>query len=148
MKTFISILAITVGLLTGAPVSATTPENTLALCLVDNLDGKERRNLAKWISFAISAHPEIKPYSSATPEDIRETDEYIGALVTRLLTSDCPTELKDAARYDPMAINNAFELVGRVAMQELMNNQDVVNGLTNYSNYTDNQKIMEILSEE
>ncbi|MGI9568765.1 MAG: hypothetical protein ACR2PH_03275, partial [Desulfobulbia bacterium] len=63
-------------------------------------------------------------------------------------TNDCPTELKKAARSDPTAINNAFELVGRVAMQELMNNQDVVNGLTNYSRYTDTQKIREILSEE
>jgi hypothetical protein len=85
----------------------------------------------------MAAHPEIKPYSSASQQDIQETDKYIGELVTRLLTVDCSNELKNAARSDPLAVNNAFEFLGRVAMQELMNNQDVVGALTNYTRYTD-----------
>ena len=67
-------------------------------------------------------------------------------MITRLLTVDCPTELTAANKSDPMAINKAFELVGRVAMQELMSNQDTMQALTNYAKYTDQEKINVLLS--
>lgn len=130
------------------PVMADQPTRNLGSCMVDALNGKERKQLAKWIFFAIAAHPEIKSYSSATSKDVNVSDKTVGALITRLLTSDCPAELKVAYKADPAAVQKAFELVGQVAMQELLANQNVTSAITNYAQYTDLDKINSLLSEK
>jgi len=63
------------------------------------------------------------------------------------MTENCPDELQAANRADPQAIERSFELVGQVAMQELMGNQDVMTAITNYAKYADQEKINKILFE-
>lgn len=147
MKNVLSVLALSMALI-ATPVLADSPTDQLANCLVDNLSGKERKSLAKWIFFSMAAHPEIKSYSNASQKDLKQSDEYVGKLVTRLLTQDCSNKLKKANSSDPMAVQKAFELVGQVAMQELMADQAVMKTLTNYANYADKEKINKILSEK
>lgn len=115
--------------------------------MVDTLNGKERKSLAKWIFLAMASHPEINQYSTATVKEIDNSDQYVGKLITRILTVDCPAELASSHKSDPLAINKAFELVGRVAMQELMSNRVTMQALTNYAKYTDQEKINAILSQ-
>jgi hypothetical protein len=148
MKTFVKVLALFMGLIVVTPAMAQSPTNVFASCMVDTLSGKERKSLAKWIFFSIAAHPEIKSYSKASGQDIKESDQYVGKLITRLLTVSCPEELKKANKSDPLAVQKAFELVGQVAMQELMTNQDVMKTLSNYAQYADTEKIKKILSEK
>lgn len=154
MNQLLKVGALSIGLLSAIfavagtgliPPAASTPTDQLGICLVDALNGKERKNLAKWIFFSIGAHPVITPFLKATPADIQKSDEYIGKLVTKILTVDCPKELSIANQYDPLAVTKAFELVGKVAMQELMNNQSTVKAITNYSKYADQEKISELL---
>lgn len=121
---------------------------TLGQCLVDSLNGKERKELAKWIYFAIAAHPEMNSFSNITNKDRDNIDKYIGKLVTRLLAEDCSLELKAAQNSDPMAIQKAFELVGQVAMQELMANEGVMTRITSYVKYLDEDKISSALTNE
>jgi len=146
MKKIIKIITITLGLVIAAPAQASSPTNALSSCLVDTLNGKERKSLAKWIFFSIAAHPEINTYSSASIKDINKSDQYVGKLITRILTIDCPKELKTANNADPLAIQKAFEVVGQVAMQELMANENVMKTITNYAKYTDQDKINRVLS--
>ena len=146
MKNLVKVTILSIGLLSGTSVIASTPTEQLGTCLIDTLNGKERKNLAKWIYFAIGSHPEIKSFMNATTDDIQKSDEYVGKLITKILTVDCPEELSAANKSDPMAIQKAFELVGQVAMQELMANQDTMKALTNYVTYTDQEKINSILS--
>jgi len=148
MRLYLWILVLSLVVGAGAPAMAATPTDTLSTCLVDTLNGKERKILAKWIFFAIAAHPEISSFSSATTPDTDATDKFVGALVTRLLTTDCPEEFKAANESDPMALAKAFEMVGRVAMQELMANDAVKKALTNYSKYADMEKINEVLARD
>ena len=147
MKINIKIMLLTVSLIVSSGIQANSATGVFASCMVDNLNGKERKNLAKWIFFSIAAHPEIKMYSSATQTDLSESDKYIGSLITRLLTENCPNELKAANKVDPQAIEKGFELVGQVAMQELMNNQEVMTTLTKYVEFTDQNKINKVLTE-
>ncbi|HFD33014.1 MAG TPA: hypothetical protein ENJ28_09975 [Gammaproteobacteria bacterium] len=144
MKFSIKIFTLLFALISITPVFAADPTSVFANCLVDNLNGKERKNLAKWIYLAMAAHPEIKSLSSATPKDIEKSDEYIGKLITKLLTVDCPNELNTASKTNRSALQNGFGLVGKVAMQELMSNQNVNKALTNYIKYTDLEKIKTI----
>ena len=146
MNNFFKVMVVVLSLTFIASAFANTPSDKLGTCMIDALNGKERKSLAKWIFLAISAHPEISIYSKATAENIDDSDKFVGALITRLLTVDCPAELTVANKSDPMAINKAFELVGRVAMQELMSNQDTMQALTNYAKYTDQEKINVLLS--
>lgn len=148
MKNILSVLALFTALIVGAPVLAASPSSVLGTCLVDHLNGKERKDLAKWIFFSIAAHPEIKPYSNASAKDIEESDRYVGRLLTRLLAEDCPKELRNAGSADPQAVAQAFKLVGQVAMQEIMTNPAVKKSLTNYVRYADVEKIKKVIKEK
>ena len=125
---------------------AATATDKFATCLVESLNGKERKGLATWIFMSIAAHPEISPFGNVTQADRQRSDEFVGALITRLLVDDCPTQLNAANAANHMAIEKAFELVGQVAMQELMTNQDVMVALTNYARFADMEKIRDQLN--
>lgn len=127
---------------------AQTPTDELSTCLADNLSGKERKSLAKWIFFSIASHPEIKVYSRATPQDQKLSDQYMGSLITRLLTADCADALKKAYSADPMSVQKAFEVVGRVAMQELLNSPDVQRSISSYAQFADTEKIHKVLGKK
>lgn len=147
MKKTIQAILLTTGIAIGFPTVADSPTTVFADCMVDTLNGRDRKNLARWIFLSITAHPVIKPYSSASIKDIQESDQYIGRLITRLLTVDCPNELNKANKSDPQAVEKAFQIVGQVAMQEIMTNQETMKALTNYLQYADQEKINEILSQ-
>jgi hypothetical protein len=145
MKRISGVLVLVAALAVG-PALAETPTDAFATCLVDNLTGKERKDLAKWIFFAMAVHPEIKAYSNVRPADTRQSDEFMGKLVTRLLTVNCPGQFRTANAADPMALQKSFELVGQVAMQELITNPDVERALTTYAQYADETRINNALS--
>jgi hypothetical protein len=147
VRTIINCIALALGLCIATPALPDPTANLLGNCMVDSLNGKERKQLAKWIFFAVAAHPDMKSYSTATAKDIDESDRTIGNLITRLLTEDCPNELQSAQNADPLALKRAFELVGQVAMQELMADQNVMKAITNYSQYVDQQKINALLTD-
>jgi hypothetical protein len=111
------------------------------------MTGKERKEMAQWIFFAIAAHPEIKEYSNI-PETIKNTaDMHMANLVTRLLTEDCLVQAKAAIKQEGnTAIVGAFELVGKVAMQELMISKEVSNSIGAYVKYLDQEKLKKISS--
>jgi hypothetical protein len=146
MSKHVKALMFLMAILIGSPAFSQAPTDAFSTCLGDSLTGKERKNLAKWIFFAIGAHPELKSYSNVSSNDIKAIDEYTGRLITRLLTVDCPGQLKAAYSRDPASVQIAFEMVGRVAMQELMTSQEVQKAVTNYAKFADTEKIQKALS--
>lgn len=116
--------------------------NKLGVCLTDSLSGKERKNLAKWVFFAMAAHPEISSYSRITESDQIQANQFVGKLVTRLITEDCPQEAKAAlSESGRLAFQQAFGLVGRVAMQELMTDANVSQSFSGFEKYLDKEKL-------
>lgn len=148
MKGYVRVLVAGLALLTAFGAVAATPTGNLAGCLVDHLNGKERKDLAKWVFFSMGAHPDIKPYLDASPGTIEASDKFVGSLITRLLVRDCPNKLRTANKADPLAIQKAFTLVGQVAMQELMTNQNVRSALANYTKYANKDAINNILNDK
>lgn len=145
MLNALKALVFSLVLIVAMPASADSATGVLANCLIENLSGKERKSLATWIFLSMAAHPEIRSYSRASKSAITESDRHVGEIITRLLTVNCPSQLQKAHASDPMAVQKAFELVGQVAMQELMTNQDVMKALTNYVQYADVTKINKLL---
>lgn len=117
----------------------------LGVCLSDSLNGKERKKLARWIYFGMSAHSSIKQYASATPSDYDSMNKYLGKLITRLLTSDCPETASAAWDADGSnAFEYAFGVVGQVAMQELMAEPAVNQALGGFEKYLDKDMFNQI----
>lgn len=123
--------------------------DSMGVCMVDSMTGKERKQIAQWLFFAMAAHPEIKEFSKVTKEDNKKANEFVGNLVTRLLTENCPVQTKKAMKEEGSeAIKGAFELVGKVAMQELMTNKDVTDSVSGFEKFLDKDKIRAVLSEK
>lgn len=100
--------------------------NALGKCLADNTTGKDRKELARWLFAAMTAHPEMKSLSSASEKDIDDASRVAGALFTRLMADNCSKEMRAAmASGGTMAIQAGFQFLGQLAMQELMTNPQV-----------------------
>ncbi|GAL04014.1 hypothetical protein ACFFLZ_09975 [Photobacterium aphoticum] len=149
MKTYLWAIMIAVGMMSALPAVAAGPASlNLGYCVNDNMTGKERKALAKWVFFGMSVHPEMSPYANVAKAEIKKSDKYVAALITRLLTKDCVNETKVAIRSEgSLAIQAAFEMVGSTAMQELINNPDVakaMGGFEQYLNQADFAKLNEM----
>jgi len=128
---------------------ASPSSEALGACMADSLTGKERKNLAQWIFFAIAAHPEIRSFANVSSQDQVKIDQSTGQLITRLLTENCAPQVRAALQQDGNeALNSAFETVGKVAMQELMTDKDVVASISGYAKYLDEQKIRQVLDKK
>ena len=116
--------------------------DALARCLSDNTSGKDRKDLAKWIYLAISAHPEIGIFGKAGPKEVEEVQRNMGVLFTRLVAEQCAPQMTAVAQSEGMeGFKIAFENLGRLAMQELMSNQDVNVSLSGFTRYIDKEKV-------
>lgn len=127
-----------------APLSA-QPVSTIdaaGTCLTDSTSGRDRKDLVKWIFMVMSRHPEIRTVSAATPKMEDESNRRIGVLFTRLVAEDCRSEIRAMVKeHGPSSISKAFEVLGRVAMQELMTHPDVEASFSGLDQYTDKAKI-------
>jgi hypothetical protein len=123
--------------------------DALRTCVTDNTSGKDRKDLAKWVFFAMAAHPEIKPYVGANvagPAD--ESSKTMASLVTRLLTESCANEVK-AVMKTPQgseAVKLAFTTLGQLAMQELMADDAVKGSMGAFEQYVDQARLNAVLA--
>jgi hypothetical protein len=117
-------------------------------CLADNTSGKDRKDLARWVFFAMAAHPEIKPYvSSAATAAEASTDRAVADLFTRLLAENCTKQVLAAVQGgDRQAVVLAFQTLGQLAMQELMSNPDVSASTMRFQKQIDDSKLKKALS--
>lgn len=122
--------------------SASPSIDAVGTCLTDHSDGRDRKDLVGWIFLAIARHPDISTMSAATAEAIERSDRRVGALVTRLLADDCPAQVRAMlAEHGPSAMAKPFEVLGRVAMTELMGHPDVAAALSGLEAHVDQARI-------
>ncbi|HET7845515.1 MAG TPA: hypothetical protein VFL14_15265 [Xanthomonadales bacterium] len=128
-------------------VYASATSDATATCLVDSTTGKDRKLLARWIFLAMAQHPAITQLSKATPADNEDAHKEMGALFTRLVADDCPDEFKAMLAADGAgAIESAFELLGKMAMQELMADPKVAESIGGLNKYVDEAKVGAVLA--
>jgi hypothetical protein len=128
---------------------AQEPVNTLKTCVTDNTSGRDRKDLAKWVFFAMAAHPEMKPYADAKiAAAVDESSQKMGALVTRLLTESCVNEVRAVMKtgQGSQALRFAFESLGQLAMQELMTDKTVQDTMSLFQRYVDQKRLNEALA--
>jgi hypothetical protein len=138
LQTQSKYVALAVGLtIACAPltVQAGVYSDDLSRCIVRSSTADDRLMLMKWIFSAISLHPAVQPMTSVTPEQRDLLAQQAAALTSRLLTSDCRAETVAALKYESSAFQGAFELLGRVAMSDLMTEPSVASGVGGASAY-------------
>jgi len=135
------ILIVSLAAFLALPAAAGPSADALSACLADNTNGKERKELAKWIFAGMAAHPEMQGLSTFTAAMRDESDRFVGALFTRLMTKDCFSQTQEAVKNEGSGtFKIAFGYLGQVAMQELMTNHDVETSLSGWEKYFDRQK--------
>lgn len=147
MRNQVCALSVVVAALAVAAPADADP-GAFGTCLNDSMTGKERKELAKWIFFALSAHPEMESFARVSPDARTKQDKVVAALITRLLVSDCATEFRAANAADANAVGSAFSLVGEAAMQELMRAPEVEAAIGSYGNHVDQNLIQSVLTKE
>jgi len=146
MKYLKSLLIV---LVTSASLSAVAGPHADALgkCLAENTTGKDRKDLARWMFVAMTAHPEMRPLSAATDVDREQSSQVMGALFTKLLSEACPQETKAAIQNEgSQAMQIAFGTLGQLAMQELMSDQEVKKAVGGFERHLDQKKVEAALS--
>jgi hypothetical protein len=116
-------------------------------CLEDSSTGRDRKDLARWIFTAISAHPELRGIAAIPPTTAEGASRAAGQLVMRLVTEACATQAREAVReVGSVAFGNAFGTLGQLAMRELIADKDVIAGMSLIQKYVDDVKLQQILS--
>ena len=93
----------------------------LAICLVKSTTQDDKLTLIRWIFAAMASHPGVRDLSEVSAGAGDKLNEQVADLFVSLLTDRCGTETQEAIKYEGQgAIGTSFEVLGRVAMQELM----------------------------
>jgi hypothetical protein len=122
--------------------SAGVYADDLGKCLVASTTQDDRTSLVRWMFMAAAHHPAVKPIAAITPAQQDESDKAMGALVMRLLTDSCKTEAQKAIQYEgPITLQLAFEVLGRVAGQELFSSPEVTGNFQGLAKYIDSDKL-------
>lgn len=140
IKPLLSALALSATLMPAISFAGPATD-ALASCVADNTTGKDRKDLAKWVFVAMSAHPEIKPLSKASDAVKESLDKNLATLATKLITESCRAEAHQAFSTEgEKSFEFAFHALGRLAMQELTTNPAVSASFSNYVKYLDRAK--------
>jgi hypothetical protein len=120
----------------------------LGKCLVNSTTKDDRANLIRWLFVAASHHPAVKPIATVTPAQQEDSDKQMGTLFMKLLTESCKTEAQKALQTEGAAtIQFAFEVLGKVAGQELFTSPEVSGNLKGLAKYIDGEKIKALASQ-
>ena len=125
-----------------APASAGPYGDKLGSCLSDSTTGKDRKDLARGLIVVMALHPEVASVATVTQANRDAVVKTNALLYKRLLTQDCKSELKAAVEHEGSdSVRVGFEILGRLAMQELMSNPEVVKGFSAFAQYIDKNSL-------
>lgn len=136
-------------LLAATPGVAGPAVDKLTTCLTDNTNGKDRKALVKWVFVTLSAHPDLQDISSASIETKATSDKEMADILTTLITERCVEEVKAAFEQEGSnAFETPFEVLGKLAFQELTSDPAVKASISSYVKYLDKNKIESTFSKK
>ena len=115
----------------------------LAQCMIKNISDTDNRILTNWIASVMVQHPQIDIEMS--PSDIEFYNRSIALLFEDLLTVRCKQETAEALTFESEeAFASAFEVLGIVSMEKLIEHPTVISASENVINYIDLNKLSKI----
>jgi hypothetical protein len=134
--------------LLSCPLAIAGPAETESAtrCLADNTTGRDRKDLARWIFLAMAAHPEIREMSKASAAQNEQSQREVAGLFTRLVGEVCAAPMRALVKAEgPAALGKPFEVLGQLAMQELMSNDAVKGSIGGFERFIDRAKVEPVL---
>lgn len=121
----------------------------LSRCLVESTTEQDKTMLVKWMFTAMALHPEVVAMSDVTYQQRDAANKAAAQMIVSLMTEACLTPAKKAVQYEgPLAIQQAFTILGQVAGQELFSNPNVAQGLADFEKHMDANKLRTAFSAE
>ena len=114
-------------------------------CLVASTSQQDKVALVRWIFATAALHPEVASIANISASERESLNRSMGALVEKLLTQTCRKQTMDAIKYEgPVAFQQSFNVLGQVAMRELMDNKEVSASAGAFAQYMDKKKLESI----
>ena len=136
----LAVVALSTGLATFAQAGIYADD--LSKCVVEATSKDDRISLVKWIFEAMSRYPAVTSLTTIKDSDLEQANATTGALFMRLLTETCVDASRKAIKYEgPVAIQLSFQVLGQVAMAEIMSDPSVAKVMAGLEKYTDQKKI-------
>lgn len=149
MNTAAPALALALSLAAAAPATAGLYSDDLARCLVSATSTGDKLSLIRWVVVQITKHPDVGDLSHITPAQGKTADMEVARLFERLITDNCRDPSKAAFRYEGRdAFKASFEVLGTVAMQELVAHKDVDAGFSSFTQYLNEEAFKGIFPEK
>ena len=115
----------------------------LSQCMIRNISDTDNRILTNWIASVMVQHPQIDIEMSSS--DIEFYNKSIALLFEDLLTIRCRQETADALTFESEeAFASAFEVLGIVSMEKLIEHPSVIRASEDVINYIDLNKLSKI----
>jgi hypothetical protein len=129
-----------------SPATAGVYSDDLSRCLVSSTTAKDKIDLVRWLVSTMSLHPDVSKVISVNAQQRTEIDKSVALILQRLLTEKCRNQTLIALKNEGQAaIATSFEVLGKVAAEELFANPSVLKGFENLGKYIDEKKINEVL---
>ena len=143
-KNFLYIFAALTFLLniSNKPIFAGPFGDEMARCLVTSTNNRDRNKLLKWLFRVYGEHPEVSYMVDISEREKKVIDKDVADIFTRLLSEDCMDETKKAKKYEgDNAMVTAFEILGQVAANGIMDNPNVGRSMNKFSEHIDIEKL-------
>lgn len=117
----------------------------LSRCLVNATSAKDKTDLIRWMFANAALHPQVATISSVSTEQRVRINRNTATLIQRLLTQNCRKPTQNVFKYESKnAFESSFQVLGQVAMRELMSDPKVGNGFGDFAQYLDEAKMREL----
>jgi hypothetical protein len=139
-----STVAIVLGALAiSAPsVRAGVYTDDLTKCLVAATSKEDRLALVKWIYAAMSKHQAVSAMTKVSDAEITSATKAAGQLFMSLLTEKCVEPTRSALKYEgALALQSSFQVLGQVAMTELLTDPSVGQVMAQLDQFVDKTKL-------
>lgn len=110
--------------------------DALGQCLTMKSTGSDRIAFAGWMVAAMASAPQLKGLTVVSPEKRENLNRDLARIFTRLIAVDCRDFSRPLMKAgNTQAFSSAFEVFGRLAMQELTGNSEAEQAMGEFSNY-------------
>lgn len=118
----------------------------LGECMVLKSTGADRLVVARWFLTALASAPQAAGVATLAPGKKEEFDKGMATIFTRLMAVDCANEARPLFKAkDEAGFRVAGEALGRVAMEELLNNPQASAALSAYAKYLKQEEFKNVL---
>ena len=108
---------------------------------------QEKTDLVRWIYVTMSFHPQLMDLSNLTADDVEMVNIRVADYMTNVFAYKCNDELNMDIEYEgEESVYYAFELLGEIAMTELMEDQVVSAASELFIDYIDVSIFEQILN--